>query len=62
MRDKPHYHDETAHLLNSPANAERLRLAIRDADSGAPGLTLTGEEFVALADDPADLLARHSGK
>jgi CHASE3 domain sensor protein len=60
MSDKQNIRDETAHLLNSPANAARLRAALKDANAGAPGLILTGEEFVALADDPADVLSRHA--
>lgn len=62
MSDKRRKYDETAFLLNSPANAARLRAAVKDANTGAPGLILTGEEFVALADDPADVLSRPTGK
>jgi antitoxin YefM len=34
--------EETLHLLSSPANAERLRAAIRDLDAGA------GEELTLV--------------
>ncbi|GJL96371.1 MAG: hypothetical protein DHS20C06_01880 [Hyphobacterium sp.] len=47
---------ETLHLLDSPANAKRLRAAIEDANSDSEGLMLDDEKMVAFAEDPAKFL------
>ena len=47
---------ETLHLLDSPANAKRLRQAIEDADSSVDGVILDEDKMAAFAEDPAKFL------
>jgi antitoxin YefM len=47
---------ETLHLLDSPANAKRLRAAIEDADSGVDGIMLDEQKMAAFAEDPAKFI------
>ena len=45
--------EETAHLLESPRNAERLRQAIRDFEAGKPGLGIESKGYLQVLEDMA---------
>lgn len=49
-------HDETAYLMSSPANRDRLMRAIASVNSGKNLITVTPEELLAGVSDEEDHL------